>query len=647
MQGRPRPVRFTFGLDYITFLDVATAITLIVLLVVFIRGWRRNPGSPVMLMFLCTTLIVWQDPIMNWSPFAVYNPDLIHWPESWPLVSLSPSVEPFVVFGYVMFYFGPYFPAVWILRKLQARKGPEAFVSRHPLICLGLITMVIGFIMDAFLENTLIHWGMYIYSQVIPWGSVFTGTTFQFPLIWESFSVTFVMVPAAILCYRDDTGKSVAEKLAAKAKIFPSRPVLGTFLVMFAIINVSYFAYGAWFWAIKISHAATSVACPWPYPEAKVYDPQGFYEKAGAQGPYSVGIWSTWASGEPNGRPHVDPPPPGQGACAHRARMGEPRTVVITGASRGLGFASAVRLYREGWRVVAAMRTPDRGMPLLREATGAREDDDRLIGVQLDLMDAASISAAAKAIDDAVGAPYALVHNAGISAAGMVEETDMALWQKMFATHVMGPVALTQALLPSMRAAGEGRIVLVASTAGVRGQPATAPYSASKGAMERWGESMACEIAPFGLGVTVLVTGTYDTEIITDAGTIDDRNFDGPYARLHNTMNTRGRFAMRFAQVTRAVHRRTAQGARRPGVLPPPRCGPGRLNAVGVQQDSAGFGHAPHVPDRAGHTQAGFDAGRGVAVDDGSKGHGVRRTCSSGAGVAALGVAGGEAPQRD
>jgi NAD(P)-dependent dehydrogenase (short-subunit alcohol dehydrogenase family) len=228
--------------------------------------------------------------------------------------------------------------------------------------------------------------------------------------------------------------------------------------------------------------------------------------------------------------------------------MAEPRAVVITGASRGLGFASAVRLYREGWRVVAAMRTPDLGLSLLRQATGAAEDDGRLIGVQLDLTDSASIAAAAKAIEEAVGAPYAVVHNAGISAAGMVEETDMALWQKMFATHVMGPVALTQALLPSMRAAGEGRIVLIASTAGVRGQPATAPYSASKGAMERWGESLACEIAPFGLGVTVLVTGTYDTDIITDAGTIDDRNFEGPYARLHNTMNSRGRFAMKLAR---------------------------------------------------------------------------------------------------
>jgi NAD(P)-dependent dehydrogenase (short-subunit alcohol dehydrogenase family) len=185
---------------------------------------------------------------------------------------------------------------------------------------------------------------------------------------------------------------------------------------------------------------------------------------------------------------------------------------------------------------------------LLREATGSSDDDDRLIGVQLDLMDAASISAAAKVIEERVGAPYALVHNAGISAAGMVEETDMQLWQNMFATHVMGPVALTKALLPAMREAGEGRIVLVCSSAGVRGQPGTGPYSASKGAMERWGESLAGEIAPFGLGVTVLVTGTYDTDIITDAGTTDDRDFAGPYARLHQTMNSRGRYAIKFAR---------------------------------------------------------------------------------------------------
>src|ERR1700757_1247342 len=226
--------------------------------------------------------------------------------------------------------------------------------------------------------------------------------------------------------------------------------------------------------------------------------------------------------------------------------MAEPRTAVITGASRGLGFASAVRLYREGWRVVAAMRTPDRGMPLLREATGAGDDDDRLIGVQLDLTDPASIAAAAKAIEGAVGAPYALVHNAGISAVGAVEETPMELWEQMFAIHLFGPVALTKALLPSMRAAGRGRIVVVSSQGGVRGMPAIAAYSAAKGAVERWAESLAGEVAPFGVGVTILVAGTFDTDIITEAGTADYRDFDGPYAGHNARIDRRGRAAMRL-----------------------------------------------------------------------------------------------------
>ena len=68
---------------------------------------------------------------------------------------------------------------------------------------------------------------------------------------------------------------------------------------MLAIINVAYLMYGAAFTAIKWSKAATSVACPWPYPDAKVFDPQGFYEKNGRKGPYSVGIMSTWMSGQP------------------------------------------------------------------------------------------------------------------------------------------------------------------------------------------------------------------------------------------------------------------------------------------------------------------------------------------------------------
>lgn len=186
-------------------------------------------------------------------------------------------------------------------------------------------------------------------------------------------------------------------------------------------------------------------------------------------------------------------------------------------------------------------------MDRLRTASGAGADDPRLIGVPLDLSDSASVTAAAKSIEEVIGAPYGLVHNAGISAAGMVEEAPMSLWERMFATNIFGPVALTKALLPSMRAAGRGRIVLISSAGGVRGMPSTAPYSAVKGALERWGEAMAGEVAPFGIGVTILVTGTYDTEIITDAGTTDSRDLDGPYAAHHSTMDKRGRTAMKLA----------------------------------------------------------------------------------------------------
>lgn len=221
--------------------------------------------------------------------------------------------------------------------------------------------------------------------------------------------------------------------------------------------------------------------------------------------------------------------------------MAEPRSVVITGASRGLGFASACHLYKQGWQVVAAMRSVDAGMERLRAETGAREDDPRLIGVQLDLTDSASVAAAAKSILEVIGAPYGLVHNAGIYAAGMVEEVPLNVWEQTFATTIFGPVALTQALLPSMRAAGCGRIVLVSSAAGVRGMPEASTYSAVKGALERWGEAMAGEVAPFGIGVTILVAGAYDTEIITDAGMMDTRQLDGPYARQHTSMYNRGR----------------------------------------------------------------------------------------------------------
>jgi hypothetical protein len=314
--GVPRPVDFRWGNDFpIQDMQWGCLGMMVLIIAVCVRAWIRRPGHPFVLMTLASTGIVWQDPIMNWAPYAVYNPQLWHWPEDWPLVNLSPTVEPFVVIGYAAFYFiVPFFASNWILRRLQLRASTDSFVWRRPLVSMGLLLFVVGFVFDAALEIFSVHAGLYIYSQVIPWGSLFAGTTFQFPLIWESSLVTVVMIPAGVLCYRDDTGRTQAEKLAQRFRWLPNRPALGTFLMMFAILNAAYLVYGAGFGAIRASGLATAVACPYPYPEAKVYDPQGYYEREGAPGPFFEGHWNTWMTGQPNGRPTVNPVKP-DGTC--------------------------------------------------------------------------------------------------------------------------------------------------------------------------------------------------------------------------------------------------------------------------------------------------------------------------------------------
>lgn len=226
--------------------------------------------------------------------------------------------------------------------------------------------------------------------------------------------------------------------------------------------------------------------------------------------------------------------------------MREPRSVVITGASRGLGLASATHLYKLGWRVVGAMRSPDVGLERLRGATGAGAGDPRLVGVRLDLDDPTSIAAAAKAIEEVVGAPDALVHNAGIAAVGCAEEMPFEVLERLFRTNLFGAVRLTKEMLPSMRAAGRGRIVVVSSQGGIRGIPSISAYSASKGALERWAESLAEEVAPFGIGVTILVAGTFKTDILTEQ-TPHYGNLTGPYATHYAGIERTGGFMVRLA----------------------------------------------------------------------------------------------------
>ena len=119
---------------------------------------------------------------MNWAPYAVYNPQLWHWPETWPLVSLSPTVEPFIVVGYATFYFGAVLP-----RGVDPAAHPGAAAGRRRScggtrsISLAVLIFVIGFVFDAMLEIFLVRTQLYIYSQVIPFGSIFAGEVVPVP----------------------------------------------------------------------------------------------------------------------------------------------------------------------------------------------------------------------------------------------------------------------------------------------------------------------------------------------------------------------------------------------------------------------------------------------------------------------------------
>lgn len=233
--------------------------------------------------------------------------------------------------------------------------------------------------------------------------------------------------------------------------------------------------------------------------------------------------------------------------------------MVVTGASSGIGAAIARDLAGRGFRVFGTVRRPEAGAAL--EQVGATP-------LHMDVTDGESIARARAAVECALaGAPLVgLVNNAGIPAAGPLELIPLAEVRAVLEVNLIGPLAVTQAFLPLLKAA-RGRIINIGSVAGLSALPFMGPYAASKFGLEAISDSLRRELLPFGVAVVIIEPGSFRTSIWRKVEAMDVSRYEGTayaaaLARVRHAALRGAESAPPPDKVVRAV--REALTARRP-----------------------------------------------------------------------------------
>src|SRR4051794_31171206 len=185
-------------------------------------------------------------------------------------------------------------------------------------------------------------------------------------------------------------------------------------------------------------------------------------------------------------------------------------SVLVTGAARGIGRATVLRLAGAGWDVVAGVRRTADGEALTAAAGRAA---GRIGPMQLDVTDAAHVAALDRVLPQRLDA---VVNNAGIVVSGPIEAVPPEELRRQLDVNVVGQVAVTQAVLPRLRAA-RGRVVFLSSLSGRVSTPMTGAYSASKFALEAVADALRMELRPWGVRVVLVEPAQTDTDLWRDA----------------------------------------------------------------------------------------------------------------------------------
>ena len=181
------------------------------------------------------------------------------------------------------------------------------------------------------------------------------------------------------------------------------------------------------------------------------------------------------------------------------------RVALVTGGGRGIGEAVARRLAREGLRVAVMGRSLDELTRVAKELDG--------FAAQCDVTDAGALEAAVSLVESSLGPIEVLVNNAGLAESLPFERTDDAAWERAMALNVTAPFRLSRRLIPAMAKRRWGRVVNVASNAGLRGYAYTAAYCASKHALVGLTRSLAVEYARSGVTINAVCPGFVDTDM--------------------------------------------------------------------------------------------------------------------------------------
>jgi len=210
------------------------------------------------------------------------------------------------------------------------------------------------------------------------------------------------------------------------------------------------------------------------------------------------------------------------------------KTVLITGATDGLGKASALLFAERGYRVFAAGRSAEKRAQLDALAVTKKLP---LETVELDVRNDASVQQAVSQVLAKAGAVDVLFNNAGVNYSAAVEDLRLEDWRGQFETNFFGVLRVTQAVLPHMRERRGGRIIMMSSVSGFVTAPTQGAYSSSKFALEAMSNALRLELYPFGIKVVLIepgyiITGIQQASLELSRGYLEQRKA-GPYAPLY------------------------------------------------------------------------------------------------------------------